>query len=279
MSFTLAGSVREARLVYDIKQRSHFWHFVIEDGVQPILVENGVIAAIDLGEDLYRAITNGQEVGIVSCRELRSLSRLTNKTLGRLSSKLSRCKRGSRKARRLRCAKRRFLAQQKRRRRDLEHKVSRAAIEWCKEYNVGTLAIGDVRDVANKTKEKRRLGKKSRQKVSNWSHGTMRKYLGYKSETAGIVVHDDVPEQHTSQTCLMDREHRYKPKGRTYRCPTCGFTFHRDGVGCANILSRFVYGELARVRPETVTYRKPFRRGLRSPADTRQVACCSKVVV
>jgi IS605 OrfB family transposase len=91
------------------------------------------------------------------------------------------------------------LARQKRRRRDLQHKISRATIDWCKEQQIGTLAIGDVRDVADKTKEQRQLARAQRQKVSHWPHGTIRRYLGYKAEAAGISVHDRVGEHHTSQ--------------------------------------------------------------------------------
>ena len=43
-------------------------------------------------------------------------------------------------------------------------------------------------------------------------------------------------------------------------------------VGAANILSRFVYGELGRVPAPEPKYRHPFLTGKRSPADTGQVA-------
>ena len=60
--------------------------------------------------------------------------------------------------------------------------------------------------------------------------------MTYKAEAAGITV-VLVDEAYTSQTCpgtLPDGTaclHCYKPKGRVYRCPACGFTAHRDGVG------------------------------------------------
>jgi putative transposase len=275
--FETDSTVLEARLVYDLKQRRYFWHFVLENGQDPMLVASGATAAIDLGEVHPVAITDGEEACILSCRELRSVAQQTNKKLEHLQKKAARCQKGSRRERRLRRARGRFLARQKRRRRDLEHKVSRATIEWCQEKHVGTLAIGDVRDVADKTKAKQRLKRPERQKVSNWSHGTMRQYLGYKAHAEGILVHDRVPEAYTSQTCI-DCGHRHKPRGRVFHCPACGLTFPRDGVGCANLLSRALHGELARVRPIRVKYRKPFRKwgsGLRSPADTRHVANAS----
>jgi len=33
---------------------------------------------------------------------------------------------------------------------------------------------------------------------------------------------------------------RHKPKGREYRCPACGFRFHRDGVGAINIRRKYL---------------------------------------
>jgi hypothetical protein len=43
---------------------------------------------------------------------------------------------------------------------------------------VGTLAIGDARDVV----DGKNLNRKSQQKVSNWSHGMIRQYIAYKAE-------------------------------------------------------------------------------------------------
>jgi putative transposase len=273
--WTGEGTLCEMRLVYDLRQKRYFWHLVLEDGREPVPASSTQTAAIDLGEIHPVAITDGEEVYIVSCRELRSIAQQTNKELAALQKKQARCQRGSRRSRRLNQAKKKRLARQKRRRRDLEHKVSRATIDWCNEKKIGVLALGDVRDVADKTKEKKRLARPERQKVSNWSHGTIRRYLGYKAEAEGISVHDRVPEHYTSQTCIACGL-QHKPKGRVFRCPTCGLVFPRDGVGCANLLSRVVHGELAKVRPTTAKYRRPFQRwfrnGLRSPADTRHVA-------
>lgn len=277
ISFAWSGTepLLEVRLVYELKQRRYFWHLVLEDGQAPAPAPGDRTAAIDLGEIHPVAITDGEEACILSCRELRSIAQQTNKELAALQKKQARCPRGSRRSQRLGRAKRKLLARRKRRRRDLEHKISRTTIDWCVEKQIGALAIGDVRDIADQTKERKRLARPERQKVSNWSHGTIRRYLGYKAAATGISVQDGVLEHHTSQTC-PSCGHRHKPKGRVFRCPACGFVFPRDGVGCANLLSRVLHGELGKVRPTTAKYRRPFRRwlrnGLRSPADTRHVA-------
>ena len=138
----------------------------------------------------------------------------------------------------------------------MEHKISMATTEWCREHKVGTVVIGDVRDIADKTKVEHRLKKPERRKISNWPHGQIRNYLNYKLEGAGIQVKDDQQEQYTSQTCLVCGK-RQKPRGRVYRCSGCGFVFARDGVGSANILSLHLLGECGRIRPTTVKYRHP----------------------
>ena len=274
--FDLEGEIREVRLVFDLKQRRHFWHFVIEDGKIPPPHPGENVAAGDLGEIHPIALSDEEEACVISCRELRSIAQGANKNLARIQAKLSKCQKGSRRSKRLKRVKRNLLAKRKRRQRDLLHKVSRSAINWCVERKVGILAIGDVRDVADKTKEEKRLNRENRQKISNWPHGMLRQYLNYKAEESGIRIHDDVSERYTSQTCLSCG-HRHKPKGRIYRCPKCEFEFARDGVGAANILSRFKYGELAKAKPRVCKYRRPFQRwnGLRSQADTLHVANAS----
>jgi putative transposase len=106
----------------------------------------------------------------------------------------------------------------------MEHKISRAVVTWAKERQVSTLVIGDVRDLANG----KRLNTKSQQKIGLWSHGRQRAYITYKAAAAGITV-TLVEEAYTSQTCpgtLPDGTgclQCYKPRGRVYRCPACGF--------------------------------------------------------
>lgn len=249
----------EMRLVYNLASRPYEWHLVVDNAVEIHPTTNTNVAAIDLGEIHPATITDGTEAVVVSCRQLRAQSQHTAKNLASLQQKQSRHRKGSRRWKKLQRRKTRFLAKQKRRRRDIEHKVSRAVVDFAIENKVGTLAIGDVRDVA----DGKRLNKKSQQKISNWSHGEMRTYIGYKAEALGITVLDNVDEAYTSQTCARCGN-RYKPKGRVYTCPTCGSIAHRDVQGAANILSRFLYNELALVPVVRPKYRHPVLRGKRS---------------
>lgn len=249
----------EMRLVYNKSSRHYEWHLVLEDGVVPHPVESGCVAAGDLGEVHPITLTDGEEALVVSCRQLRAQSQHSNKTQAELDSKQSRHQKKSRRWWRLERRKRRFLEKQKRRRRDIEHKVSREAVNWCVERQVQTLALGDVRDVA----DGKRLNQQNQQKISNWSHGKLRRYIGYKAAAAGLTVVDDVDEAYTSQTCA-GCGNRHKPRGRIYVCSACGAVVHRDVQGAANILSRLLYGELAQVPAPEPKYRHPVLRGKRS---------------
>ena len=268
-----AAAYLEARLVWDRAARHYTWHLVIEDGTKPAPASPGnQTAAVDLGEIHPAAMTDGQETVIITCRALRANAQCTAKRLAELRTKQARKHKGSRRWRRLQRRKSRFLAKQKRRARDMEHKISRAVVSWARERQVGTLVIGDVRDVANG----KRLRALSQQKIGLWSHGRQRAYITYKAAAAGIAV-TLIEEAYTSQTCpgtLPDGTgclQCYKPKGRIFRCPACGFTAHRDGVGCANLLSQHYTGEPGHVKPPPEKYRYPYV-GKRSRLDTADLA-------
>jgi len=159
---------REARLVWDQAAHHYFWHLVIEDGRLPPEQPPGTkTAAVDLGELHPAAVTDGTETVIFSARALRAVRQNTARRLSEIQRLQDAKVKGSRQWRRLQRRKNRFLAEQKRRTRDIEHKMSRAVVEWAVGRGVGRVIIGDVRDVANG----KRMNTKSQQKISTWAHG------------------------------------------------------------------------------------------------------------
>jgi len=262
---------KEVRLVWDKAGYHYQWHVVIEDGQRPSPAPGQGVAAVDLGEIHPAAVADGEEVLIVSARALRELGQYTAKRLAELRRQQAAKVEGSLAWRRLQRRKNRFLAQQKRCRRDIEHKVSRAVVNWAVERKVGTLVIGDVRAVANG----KRLNTKSQQKISSWSHGRQRRYIEYKAEAAGIGV-ELVDEAYSSQTCPQCRG-RHKPTGRIFRCPACGFVSHRDGVGSVNLLSRHLHGAVGQlVPPGSIKYRQPFGRVKEREIEWAFASCASR---
>jgi len=201
----------EMRLVWDKAGRHYQWHLVIEDGTIADQAPGSNVAGIDLGEIHPATASDGSESVIFSARQLRSLVQYSNKRFAEFQQKQSKKVKGSKRWKRIQRRKNRFLAQQKRRKRDIEHKVSRAVVDWAVEHQIGKLAVGDARDVADGVN----LGKQTNQKIANWTHGKLRSYLEYKAAAKGIAV-ELVNEAYTSQTCPNCGE-RHKPKGRLFR--------------------------------------------------------------
>jgi len=220
-----AAAFRQVERVWDQAGKQDNWHITLEDGSVPATAPGQNVAAGDLGEIHPAALTDGQETVIVSCRAIRANQQYTAKRLAEMRSQQARKRKGSRSVKRLPRRQNRFEAQQKRRARDREHKVSRAIVNWVKERAVGTLAVGDVRDVA----DGKRLNTQNQQKIGVWSHGRQRQYLTTKAKVARITV-VLVDEYGTTKTCPSCR-HLHQPKGRNYRCPACGLVAHRDAVG------------------------------------------------
>src|SRR5262249_53208716 len=155
-----------------------------------------------------------------------------------LSKALSRKSKGSRRHKRLQRARSRMRTKHQRVMRDMEHKLSRAVVDVARERLSGTIALGDVRSVADGVAH----GKQHNQQASQWNHGRIRQYITYKAEAEGIAV-ALVDEHYTTQTC-PNCGCRHKPRGRMYTCGRCGFSAHRDVVGQINILSRYTMGQV-----------------------------------
>ncbi|WP_201393108.1 transposase [Ktedonobacter sp. SOSP1-85] len=123
-----------------------------------------VQATVDLGEIHLAAVTTstGQAL-IVTGRGIRSLKHLRSKQLGKIAKKQSRCKKSSRRWKKLQRAKSKQCRRTERRIRDLRHKATRSVIDFCVEEHVGTLFIGNPHGVRDKNK-----GLHHNQRMSLW---------------------------------------------------------------------------------------------------------------
>ncbi|MGO8948154.1 MAG: transposase, partial [Ktedonobacterales bacterium] len=95
-------------------------------------------ATVDLGEIHQAAVTTNTGAAlVVSGRGIRSLKRRHNRALGQIARKRHRCRKGSRRDRRLRAARCKASARKRRQIRDLRHKGTRAVIAFCQQQGVG----------------------------------------------------------------------------------------------------------------------------------------------
>lgn len=262
----------EVKLVFNRGSKRYDWHVTYDDGQVIPKASGDAVIAVDLGEIHPAAVTDGTDAVVFSARELRSTIQGRNKMLSVISERQATLKKGSRYWRRLQRVKAARLNKSKDKQRDICHKVSRAVVDFAQEKKAGTIVIGDVRDVSNGVS----LGKNSNQKISQWPHGIIRKYIEYKASGKGINT-ELQNEAYSSQDCPKCGN-RKKPQGRIYTCGKCGWIGSRDGqVGSANILSLHQYGKTSRVLVSETMYRHPYLvirdKGKRSHEGTVQVAC------
>jgi putative transposase len=198
----------------------------------------GKVAGIDLGEVHMAVSHDGERTSILNGRLLRSKRQYQNKLKARLQARIDVKKKGSRRRKQLTAAKSRQLRKLTNQIKDIEHKQTTRLITTLHEQGVQTVVIGDVRDI----RQDNDVGHTNNQKIHQWSAGSIRFKLTYKAERLGMdVALQD--EHYTSRTCSACGYVRSKVKGRVFRCPKCGWTYHRDGVGAMNI--RYKYrGEL-----------------------------------
>jgi putative transposase len=224
-------------------------------------------ATVDLGEIHLAAITtNTGKAMIVTGRGIRSLKRQRSRQLGQLAKKQNRCKKHSRRWKKLQRARNKVCRRAERRIRDLRHKATRQIIDFCVEHKVGTLFIGNPHGVRN-----RDSGRHHNQRMSLWEYGHDIDYLTHKSKHARISCSTG-SERGTSSRCPRCG-HRHKPKGRNWVCRACGFRGHRDLVGSVN-MHRDAFG-IHVMFPRSFTYRRPGPARSRSRAGTPR-SCLDK---
>lgn len=221
-------------------------------------------ASVDLGEIHLAAVTtSASKALIVTGRGIRSLKQGRSKQLGQIARKRSRCKKYSRRWKKLQRAKNKICKRAERRIRDLRHKATRKVIDFCVEQEVGTLFIGNPQGVRS-----RNNGRHHNQRMTLWEYGKDIDYLTHKAKQAHIKSFAG-SERGTSSQCPVC-EHRHKPKGRTWTCRACGFTGHRDLVGSVN-MHQLAYGSHV-LFPRFFTYLRPGLSRRSSRADTPP--CC-----
>ena len=171
----------EVRLVYDKKARRYFWHIVVENGKQPKPSPGGNVVAVDLGE-IHPAVVGDEAVAtVITCRERRAQSQGHAKRLAKIQQAASRKQKGSRSHRRLMKAKLRMKAKHGRVMRDLEHKISRTIVATAVERKAGTIAIGDIRDIADGVD----CGTVQNGRMSRWNHGKISDSSNTKRQPKG----------------------------------------------------------------------------------------------
>ena len=173
--------------------------------------------------------SNGESL-MINGRALVSEKIRRAKKLGHLQAELSRKVKGSKRYRHLQRSIARLKAQSARRIRDANHKISRAVVDFGEAAGVTQMVLSQPHGIAEAEGRKAQ-----RQRNGVWEYGAQSRQIAYKAQGKFEVLRDE--ERGTSSTCPGCHKH-FKPSGRTFRCPYCGFVGHRDLVGAGNQLGR-----------------------------------------
>lgn len=238
--------IRQAKLVYE--DEKYYLHLAIEVKNEHKKEQFPKVMSVDLG--ILRPITcfDGFEVISYHGGILNSLIRYRNKKLAEFQQMLSRCKKGSRRYRKLLKAKRKMLRQIRRQIKDILHKITSNFLKMCLQKGIGTIVIGDITNIREHVEGSDNFN----QKIHQWCFRKMVETITYKAQLLGIEV-ELVPEEYTSQVCPVCGS-KNRPDGRNYECNSCGFRYHRDGVGAINIWRRYLGRE-----PQVVAGLAPVR--------------------
>lgn len=232
---TPTGKVHTAEIIW---RGTHYdLLYTTDSKMAPYCKLRGNKAGIDVNEIHPVALCDENGDGLIlSGREIRSLKQWRNKSLARLAKQLSRCKKGSRKYRRYLKARAVLRSKTSNQLRNLYHQATRKAIEYCKANDIVELVIGDPQGVEQNTRKKKRLNRKSAQKVSNFEYGRIISYLEYKGIESGLKVMK-TEESYTTKACPVCGTTN-SCTGRNYTCVSCGFKGHRDGKAGFMILRK-----------------------------------------
>lgn len=216
------------------RERGWFVSLVLEQMTQQAKLDSNKLLAIDLGIKRTATTFDGKETTTYSGKLIMGLTRLRNKTLGKLQAKLSKLQKHSRRYKRLKKAWRRVSTRIDNQIQDILHKQSRTIVNQCKKNKVGVIVCGDCSSIHDHTN----LGKENNQIVQQNPEQRLRKYIEDKFEVIGGRV-ETIPEHYTSKACPKCNSLN-EPKNRNYKCKTCNFQYDRDGVGSVNIYCNYM---------------------------------------
>ena len=253
--------IQQIELIYKHQLLLSFMYKINDNNIK---INNNNIASIDLGEiHSITTYTNTNKNCIITGRYLRSLRRLQDKSLGKLNHMLSRCKKNSKRYKRLKHAKKKMLIKTNNQIKDCNHKITNELVKFIKNNNISKVVIGDIRGIEKNThkNKKKNSGNKHNGRLSKWNYGEHIRQIKYKLDSIGVNV-VLINESYTSQTCPCCGK-RNKCNTRNYRC-TCGYICHRDIHGARNILNKYIYRRIYTMglkieEIKRITYLRPLR--------------------
>ena len=225
------GTAKMCQIIFN---KGEWYAHIVYEIIEPKINLNNKVMAIDVGV-INTAVTSDNQGNstIYKGGELLSVQRYYNKTIGKLTSKLTKQfpKRHSSKTLRKLNKKRNNQMNQ------MIHTISKKIVNEAKKNNVKTIVIGDITDI----RKDKHWRKKTSQKLHSWSFSKLTQQIEYKSILSGIRF-VRVNERDTSKTCsccgTIRKSNRVK-RG-LYKCKICGRIQNADVNGATNILKKYL---------------------------------------
>jgi len=131
----------------------------------------------------------------------------------------------------------RMTTKKKRQSNQIIHTVSKEVVEEAKRNNVGTIVVGDIKNI----RKGKHWNKKAGQKLHSWAFSKLTDQIEYKAKLSGIRF-KKVCERDTSKTCSNCGEVRKSNRKHRglYVCRECEIKINADVNGALNILKKYL---------------------------------------
>jgi putative transposase len=215
----------QADLVY---RNGVFYLYVVVDLPEAPLVEGDDVIGVDLGIINLATDSDGDQHSGEAVDTARRHYEHLQRSLQQVSTKSS-----HQRLKRLSGRERRF-------KHNTNHVISKRIV--AKALDTGRdIALEELTGIRDRIT----VNKAQRTRHSKWAFGELRRFIVYKAQLAGVLVHF-VDPRNTSRTCPncdhTDKANR--PDRSTFRCTACGFAGHADIIAARNIRARAVVNRL-----------------------------------
>jgi len=225
------GTPKMCNVIYDGGWMAH----VVYEVPEPKLSREPNVMAVDLGiVNLAATVDLNGHSKLYSGKQALSVQHYFNKEIARVQSLTAKQgKKGSRAISRMHQKKCRQVNQ-------ILHSVSKALVEAAKRNHVGTIVVGDLKNIRKDNGKGKDWGRNN-QKLHAWGFRKLLTQIRYKAALSGIRV-VEVSERNTSRRCskcgLVKKANRIH-RG-LYRCRRCG-SMNADVNAAVNLLKKYLH--------------------------------------
>jgi len=256
----VGGTLKMCNVIYDGEWMAH----VVYEVQEPPRTDDENVMAVDLGiVNLAATVDLNGRAKLYSGKQALAVQHYFNKEIARVQSLTAKQqnKKGSRAISRMHKKKTRQVNQ-------ILHSTSKAIVEDAKRNHVGTIVVGDLKNIRKNNGKAKDFGRNN-QKLHAWGFRKLLTQVRYKAALSGIRV-VEVSERNTSRRCSacgVVRKANRKHRG-LYVCSKCGAVLNADVNGAVNLLRKYLHQAKAQGSIGSVTEPLIWRYAVNQEAHT-----------